>query len=208
MAQQRSGDTEARILDAAKQTFLKKGKDGARMQDIARVAGINPALLHYYFRSKDRLYETVLRSLIREFIDLVLSPAGAAEDFPTFLRGFIDNYIDVIAEHTELTRFILWELERGGSLLVSELRKALQRRGMGPVPFQAQIRAAIEQGEIRPLAPEHLILSIIGMCVYPFLARPIVEKLFQIPDITSQEFREQRKEEVFRLLWYGLQKKH
>src|SRR5262252_8411688 len=76
----RDGDTERRILDAAHAVFVQRGTAGARMQDIARAAGVNQALLHYYFRSKDRLAEAVFRRTAAQFMPRII--AVMASDVP------------------------------------------------------------------------------------------------------------------------------
>ncbi|MDQ7065864.1 MAG: TetR/AcrR family transcriptional regulator [candidate division KSB1 bacterium] len=197
-------ETEQKILHAAKEVFLRHGKDGARMQEIARLAGINQALLHYYFRNKDTLFTTVARHLIRDFLQHIFIDTHEEASLQDFLQKFVSNYIDYIAENLELPRFILWEIERGGDIMVQEVRALQQQHGFGILPLQQRIAEAIHNREIRAVDPLHLILSIIGMCIYPYVARPVAEKIFQLPDITSRTFRDQRKQEVFQILWNGI----
>jgi len=85
-------NTENKILAAARKIFLEKGKTGTRMQDIAGELGINKALLHYYFRSKDRLYQKVVQGVIGEFIGFFADAAQLEQPFQQVLRSFIDHY--------------------------------------------------------------------------------------------------------------------
>ncbi len=199
-------ETEKKILAAAKEVFLRRGKDGARMQEIARQAGINQALLHYYFRNKDTLFATVARHLIRDFLETIFASQPEAPTFREFLQQFISNYIDHLSSNIEVSRFILWELERGGDVMVEEIRALQEQHGKGVFPMQQRIAKAVAQQEIRSLEPEHLIMSIIGMCAYPYIARPVVERIFRLPDVTSREFRDRRKQEVFQVLWNGIRR--
>ncbi len=198
-------ETEQKILAAATEVFLQKGKDGSRMQEIARKAGINQAMLHYYFRSKDRLYETVLAHLIRNFMQHILLSIPKTDDIRQLLNSFISHYIDQISRNIELLRFILWEIERGGELFVREIRRIFSEHGFQGPPFIDVIQQAIRKGQIRAVDPLQFVLSVIGMCVYPFIARPIVETMFSIPDITDETFLRRRKQEIFELIWHGIQ---
>ena len=103
--------TEEKIIEAATKIFLEKGKDGARMQEIADRAGINKALLHYYFRSKEKLYAEVFSNELRKFFRSILGTIKESEDFKDFIQTFINLYIDTISKNPKLFRFILWEIE-------------------------------------------------------------------------------------------------
>ena len=200
-----SSDTEEKIIRAATDIFLQKGKDGARMQEIARRAGINQALLHYYFRSKEKLYREVFVSEVREFMEAIFYSMVETEDIAEFIRSFIYRYIDQLAQNPQVIRFILWEIERGGGLFAQVFREVVSRTPEKAPPLLIhKIEDAIQQGKIRKLDPFHLIFSIIGMCIYVFLARPLIQQIFPEIHFTSPEFIEKRKEEVFNLVWNGI----
>lgn len=200
-----SSETEQKIIRAATDIFLQKGKDGARMQEIARQAGINQALLHYYFRSKEKLYRQVFVSEVREFMEAIFHSMVDTDDIAEFIRSFIYRYIDQLAQNPQVIRFILWEIERGGSLFAEVFREIIaQNPGKSPPFFIRKLNDAIRQGKIRKLDPFHLIFSIIGMCIYVFLARPLIQQIFPEINFTSPEFIEKRKEEVFNLVWNGI----
>ena len=201
-----STETEQKIIDAATEVFLQKGKGGARMQEIADKAGINKAMLHYYFRSKDRLYDEVFRTLINSFFDKLFDIALKEERIDEFLKLFINNYMDTIAHHPQVIRFVLWEIEEGGGKMVHILREKMLCHGFHSIPIHQKIQDAVKQGLLRPVDPVHLVLSIIGMCLYPFIARPIVENLFPGIRVVSPEFLQQRKKEIFKVIWEGIKK--
>jgi len=202
----RDGGTEARILQAATEVFLNKGRDGARMQEIAEKAGINKALLHYYFRSKDRLYEEVFRKECGAYIGSFLASVPETEDMEVFLRFFIDHYIDRLAQRPQVVSFVLWEIQQGGERFGRIIREFLFREENDARPFIVDIVArAVASGRIRKVDPIQFILSLLGVCVYPFVARPILERIVDGLDVLSEAFLEKRKEEVFRLFWEGIQ---
>ena len=90
---QHISQTEKKIIAAATDIFLKKGKDGARMQEIADHAGINKALLHYYFRSKDRLFEEVFKNEIKTIVTSIIDAISETENFYDFLTQFVHTYL-------------------------------------------------------------------------------------------------------------------
>jgi AcrR family transcriptional regulator len=198
-------ETETKIIHAATEVFLEKGKDGARMQEIAQKANINKAMLHYYFRSKDKLYETVFRERVFRFLDELFSSVPETDDIKTVLKEFTANYIDLISTHPELVRFILWEIRQGGQYMGDALKSISDKHGFARFPFLDKVQNAINAGTIRPLDPLHLIISVIGICIYPFIAQPLLEKAIPGIQISSSNFLQKRKEEVFNLIWEGIQ---
>jgi TetR/AcrR family transcriptional regulator len=196
--------TEAKIIQAATEVFLEKGKDGARMHEIAQRADINKALLHYYFRSKDKLYETVFRERVFRFLDELFSSVPETDDIKTVLKEFVENYIDLISTHPELVRFILWEVRQGGQYMGDALKDIFAKHGFTKFPFLEKVQNAINAGTIRPLDPLQLIISVIGVCVYPFIAQPLLENAIPGVQVTSPAFLQKRKEEIFKLIWEGI----
>lgn len=116
--------TETRILEAAKKVFIRKGLDGSRMQEIANEAGINKALLHYYFRSKQKLFEAVFSYAFIKFLPKVTEVLNADMPFLKKIEIFIDNYIDLLIENPFLPIFILNELYRQPEKLIYLIRSS------------------------------------------------------------------------------------
>ena len=107
-----SSDTEQKILQAATEIFLEKGHDGARMQVIADKAGINKALLHYYFRSKDKLFRTVFKKELQSMLASIFNLISPEDNFEEFLNKFIYGYLENISSRKHIMSFILWELDK------------------------------------------------------------------------------------------------
>lgn len=196
--------TEQHIIDVATEIFLRRGKDGARMQEIADRAGINKALLHYYFRSKERLYQQVFAIQVRSFLEEFLGAISDEGDFHLLINRFVESYLDALSHRPEIIRFILWEISRGGDLFSSVAREVLGEHGHDSLPLLDQVSAAIQSGQIRPADPVQVVISMISLCVYPYIARPIIEKILPGLQIDSDDFLQQRKEEVKTLLRKGL----
>lgn len=197
--------TEQRIFDAALEVFARKGRDGARMQEIADHAEINRALLHYYFRSKAQLYEAVFAHGFRQFIGSLRQSLKADLSFEDALRTFVSGYIDYIHEHQDMARLMLNECLCGGEALLEHMGAALSEPDEFPgFMMQERIRVAHEAGEIRDQDPEHTMLTIVSACLFPFVALPTV-RLFH-PEVVEDfdRFVEARKRHVVQLLLGGL----
>jgi AcrR family transcriptional regulator len=196
--------TEQKILNAAREIFLEKGRDGSRMQEIAGRAGINKALLHYYFRTKDKLYTEVFKNEIQSFFENLLLSIPDTDNIENLIKNFVNDYIDRLADRPEIIRFVIWEIQQRGNTFADILKNILTNQGYSEIPLLRRIEEAIATEKIRKANPTHLAISIIGVCVYPFIARPILERIFTDIQIGSQDFLEERKVEVFKLIWNGI----
>jgi len=197
--------TKQRIFDAALYVFASKGQDGARMQEIADHAQINRALLHYYFSSKSQLYEAVFAHGFRQFISGLTPSLKSEPRFSDSLRAFVHGYIDYIHSHQEMARLMLNECLCGGPVLTAYLTAALEEPGHFPgMVMEDRIREAVESGEIRPVHPEHTMLTIVSACLFPFVALPTVRIFHPEAQDDMDAFVEQRKQHVVDLLLRGL----
>ncbi len=186
-------DTEQLILNAAKNVFFRKGYDGARMQEIADEAGMNKALLHYYFRSKDKLFEAIFNSAFQQFIPHIVEHMSSDVSFEEKIEGFVENYLNVLTKIPQLPNFVLTEINRNPDKIVEMFDKL----GLKPSIVLQGIQKDMEEGKIRPINPKHLIINIIALCVFPFAARPLMQIiLFENDAEKYNAFLEERKKEV------------
>ncbi len=163
-------NTEDKIVSAAKKVFITKGMDGARMQEIADEAGINKALLHYYFRTKNKLFEKVFSIVFKDVL-VVLEQASSSElSFEQFLESFIRQYIKLLKSKPFIPQFVLHELNRKPERIVEQM----QNKKIIKQKIFDMIEQAIEDKIIRPVHPVHLITNILAMCIFPFVAKPII----------------------------------
>ena len=186
-------NTEERILEAAKNVFIKKGMEGARMQEIADEAGINKALLHYYFRSKEKLFDAIFNQIFRFAFPKIWQIVHSDKNFRTKLEEVVDNYMDLLLKHPYLPGFILKEVNRDPSMFF----KLVLKNHFTPKPIFKVIEEAMDRGEIIRMRPEHLVVNIISMCVFPFAARPIVGFVaFDQDQDAIAAFYQERKQEI------------
>lgn len=170
-------DTETKILDAAKEIFQHKGLSGARMQEIADKAGINKALLHYYYRTKDKLFEKVFDLAFSVFIpkirDIVLSTDKTVFEKIEF---FVENYINLLQKHPYIPGFVINELNRNPEILVQVFEKNVQFKEMNLFEkFDNQLQDEFNKGIIRLVDSRNLMTNVIGLCIFPIVARPIIQ---------------------------------
>ena len=194
-------DTEQRILRAARSVFVRRGTAGARMQEIAAEAGVNQALLHYYFRSKDRLAEAVFREAASRLVPAVLRLLGAA-DIPleAKVERFVHLYIDTVRQHPYLPGYILAELHHHPER-VTLLREAM---GIDPAQLQAVLRerlgAQLQEraaaGTMRPIAPEQLVVNLLSLAVFPFAGRPLLGVALGLEGDDFERFLDERRREL------------
>ncbi len=197
-------ETEERIFEAALRVFAQKGKDGARMQEIADAAGINKALLHYYFRSKDGLYEAVFNYVFHHFLDSFGKAMQETASFEETLRTFINGYVDYVRDHLDVMRLMVNAHLSGGEAMGQRLRRYMESSEAAPPRVLSEkILAAVAEGEIRPVDPFQTALTALSGCIFFFLIYPTVEVI--APAAADRDaFIGQRKAHLFDLLFHGL----
>lgn len=185
-------NTGEQILLAAREVFISKGFEGARMQEIANQAGINKALLHYYFRSKDKLFEAVFSevagNLFPALKQIMVAELGIKEKI-TFL---VKIYLKGISENPFIPSFVLNTLNNNPERFLKYLRRA----EIDPGLLQKQIDREVSLGIIQPVKAEHLLVNIIAMCIFPFIARPIIQNIFNMDETAYLKYLESRETEV------------
>lgn len=186
-------NTEEKIVQAAEKIFIEKGMAGARMQEIADEAGINKALLHYYYRSKEKLFEIVFKMAAKTFLPNVVKVFKSDDDFFTKIRLFVLHYMNLIEKNPHIPGFIIHELNRRPESLVSNILEI----GIDVRFILDQIEMEMEEGRIRKMEPQQLILNVISLCVFPIVARPVaVAILFKGDQKAYAKVLEERKTHV------------
>jgi TetR/AcrR family transcriptional regulator len=196
-------NTEEKILSAARKVFLKEGMAGARMQDIADEAGINKAMLHYYFRSKEKLFEKIFTELSQHFFPRLVKIFESDESLFRKIELFVTEYIDQMRQTPYLPIFVLNEVHRQPETFI---RKMMGNRRPPVKKFIDDVQAEIKKGIIKPLNPLQLLLSIISLCVFPFVARPMFQLVTNIDKAMFDKILEQRKGEVSKFIIDAIKK--
>jgi Transcriptional regulator len=195
------GETEERILEAAKMVFVRRGTAGARMQDIAEEAGVNQALLHYYFRSKEKLSEAVFRDTAGRMFPALIQIVGSDMSLTEKIDLIVDTYLTQMTRTPFLPGYILSELhhhpERMNQLLgqiaggdITNLTKpALDK-------LEKQIAAEARAGRMRRMSAAQFFVNLVSLCIFPFAARPMLHAALGFEDDDFAKFIEQRRKDL------------
>ncbi|GAB4303831.1 MAG: hypothetical protein Kow0068_25960 [Marinilabiliales bacterium] len=186
-------DTEAKILEAAEKEFIINGMAGARMQEIANRAGINKALLHYYYRSKEKLFTHVFKIAIAKFIPKIGELLKSDMKLFDFIKEFVAQYGKIILKNQFIPLFVLSELRRNPDMLADVILSS----GINPSLFAKKINEAKQQGLIIDVDPKSIILNMLSMIIFPVAARPLIQRLlFDNKEKEYEAYLEKRLEEI------------
>ena len=167
--------TEEKIKAAAYKLFTQKGYAGTRTRDIAEEAGINLALLNYYFRSKEKLFDLIMADNMKQFVFGIL--AVIHDEKTTYeekITLIVNAYIDMLIIQPDMPIFVLSEIRYDPSGLIE--RMTLDSSIMNSC-FIKQLKQAMDAGEIAVLNPIHILMNILGLTIFPFIGSPILKKI-------------------------------
>lgn len=194
-------ETEQRILDAARVVFVRKGTAGARMQEIAAEAGVNQALLHYYFRSKERLSAAVFQQFAMRLFPALIETLGSDMSLDQKVDRFVAIYLDNLQRTPFLPAYLLSELHHHPAR-VEQMLASIAGGAPGPVmrplfrKLEAQIADRVRAGTMRSMTAEQFAANLISLCIFPFAARPMFRIMFEMDDARFAAFIERRKAEI------------
>lgn len=183
--------TEEKIRSAAQVVFYKKGFAATRTRDIAEAAGINLALLNYYFRSKQKLFELIILDTLSNFFKSIQTILSDEEKSLTLkVELIVNSYINFILSEPEVPTFIINELRNNPQLLIGKL--PFKQLAKNPV-FIKQHREALNNGQINEDNPLHFLLNILSLTIFPFMVRPLLVGSGSISDAVFVKMMEERK---------------
>ena len=191
-------NTEQKIIEAAQEEFMLKGFAGARTTTIAEKAGVTHAMFHYYFRTKEKIFEKIisqklglLASLIK---DSIVSENRPLEDK---IQHIIDRHIDFIAENPELPGFLVREIFSNSERLTLVRTKIESFAPILVANLQSELDKGHEEGRYRKIDARMLLIDIISLNVFAFMAAPLVNVVLSGFMDDKETFRELRKRENF-----------
>ncbi len=196
---------EEKILVAAYSVFLQKGKAGTRMQEIADKAGVNKALLHYYFRSKNNLYNAVFKQVVEKFILSIVQNLNFSLGFKEILKEFIFQHIKTIKDNKQVFKFFFSEVWMNSEEVMEIFQKTLniQNKPVYAV-FYERIEKAVKEKEIRAIDPFQLFINILSLDIFFFVIAPMYFTIAELtPDEQEKAVRD-REKEVFIFIWESI----
>lgn len=191
-------DTEAKILQAAESEFLTKGFAGARTTSIAQAAGVTHAMFHYYFRTKDKLFERIISEKIALMKELLLDTVANSDmSLEEKIRNVIERHLDFVAANPNLPRFLVGEVfaypERA-KVLTEKIKQFAPRM---IAELQRQIDEAAANGIFRKVDARMLIIDIVSLNIFSYMASPLINAVLDNCMEDSERFLAQRKKENF-----------
>jgi TetR/AcrR family transcriptional regulator len=185
--------TEELILEAAQAVFLEKGLAGARMQEIADRAGINKALLHYYFRSKEKLSALIIERAIGVILPRVMAVLDTDVELFDKIRLVVDTYLTFVSRNSFLPLFIVNEVNRNPQFF---FRTVVEKERTHLDKFRRQVEEAVAQGRIHSISPAQLFMNVMSLVIFPFLGKPIIQVGLGLSDEEFKREMEHRRTEV------------
>ncbi len=187
--------TEQKIKDAAFKIFADKGYAQTKTRDIANSARVNISTLHYYFRSKDKLFKVVSDEVFGKFSGIVETIFDADIPFQEKIRGFVTVYTDFCKDYPSIPSFIVFESERNPEKVYGKIDfKKFDRK------VELQLKACISKGEIRPISYPNFILNLVALTIFPFLNKHMLYTVNGLSDKDFDELLEIRKVMVPRMI--------
>lgn len=186
-------DTERNILQAASRVFIKKGMGGTRMQEIADEAKINKSLLHYYYRSKQLLFEAVFKNTMLEFIAIISKIFNSDEELKIKIPLIVETYTDYLGKNPYIISFILRELQSEPKIIL----KIVEMIEIKFFKFFNQVAQEVSEKKIKEIKSEHLFINILSLTIFPIIAKPLIRAALMKGDNEKyMQFIEERKKVV------------
>ncbi len=193
--------TEDHILNVAQEVFLKKGLDGTRMQEIADKAGINKSLLHYYYRTKQKLFKKVFKVAFKHFFPTIKANITSEKSLFEKIEAFVETYYNLLQKNPYIPAFVIHELNRNSANVAEIFKSIFQENNLElDLMFDElnkQIQVEVDSGKIIPIDAKQLIVNILSLCIFPFVAKPIIKGILLENDESKYKtFIEERKKVV------------
>jgi AcrR family transcriptional regulator len=195
--------TEEKVLEAAKKVFHRKGFEGARMQEIADEAGINKALLHYYFRTKENLFDAVFKAAFGEIFSKLFSTVDSDIPLEEKLKNLINEYIGFLQKNSYIPGFILAELNQNPEKIIEVFKSA----PVSPAMLFERMKESVRDEKLEKTDVRELFINILALCIFPIIARPMLQYIFDFSDEEFDQFIEKRKKELPVFIMNAIRKK-
>jgi len=191
----RDTGTEQLIKDTAKRIFFSEGKLHATTQDIADAAGVNRTLVHYYFRSRDMLFEQVVQDGKDELRILLDSVLTGNYSFKVKLKKMIDAFMNEIIAYPYRELFVITEEKRHSEIQSDEKHESLIK------PFLIEVKEEMIKGNIKMMDPRQFMMNMFSLMAYPILSASLQKSVLRISDTEFTKLMKQRKQIIFEMLY-------
>jgi TetR/AcrR family transcriptional regulator len=197
-------NSRTKILEAAVDEFISYGFSGGRVDRIASRAGVNKAMIYYYFSSKDNLYQAVIDAHVSRLGEEVQASIDENAGFEENLLAISRIYSKVLTENARYLPIMLRELAADGGRFRESLERMVTERDL-PKRFLAMLEEGKQSGRFRDCDNRQTLISFMGMNLFYLLFAPIANAIWKIKD--EQAFRERRSREVVELFMRGIERR-
>ncbi len=182
---------EEKIKAAAKKIFTQKGFAATRTRDIAEEAGMNLALLNYYFRSKQKLFDIIMLENFKKLIHgIVIEVVDENASMEQKLEKVVEAYIDFLILNPDLPFFILNELRNNPAAIASTISDEINQVRNN---FFKQLQKGDKKSKLPPMEPFHFLANMIGLTVFPFVGKPMLQRVTNVSDAKFNALMQERK---------------
>ncbi|GAB4029559.1 TetR/AcrR family transcriptional regulator [Spirosoma jeollabukense] len=189
--------TEEKIKDAARKIFLQKGFEGATTRDISREAGLNCALMNYYFRSKEKLFASVFEEMLHLFFQGMITVLNKPISLKEKIIELIDHDFQTFKRNPSLCIFVLNELHRDPDQLINIIQSAKTQTAL---LFELQLKEAIAQGLVRPVKMQHVLSLLLSNTQFIFLGKAITMSTWQMDEEAFNMYAEDHKQLITQMI--------
>ncbi|ROL61434.1 TetR/AcrR family transcriptional regulator [Bacteroidetes/Chlorobi group bacterium ChocPot_Mid] len=196
---------EKAILDAAEKLFLEKGFSMTSTIEIAKEAGCNQSMVHYYFRTKDKLFDAIFENKANLIINTIISNWNSEIPIKENLKNAIEAHFEILRENPKIPFLIFNELTTNPERLKKIVDKIQNIKELFFPKFVNDLKKAIESGEIRKTEPIDFIVLLVSLNVIPFVAKPLIQSIAMMNDKEFEEFIKVRKQENVRIILKSLE---
>ena len=204
MEQNSNTNTEQQIMDVAEMLFLDKGFAMTTTTEIARRVGCNQALVHYYFRTKENLFEKLFEKKFLLFTSSISLNADKNIEFKERVKEIITKHLAIIAANPKLPFLIINELTTNPGKFQNIIEKLKEKAVSLLETLDNEMKIEKEKGVIRDIAAFDLLLNILSLNIFMFLAKPLLTGVKNFSPQEFDEFAAKRGEEIFKTIWGGI----
>jgi TetR/AcrR family transcriptional regulator len=190
--------TEDHIREISKKVFFTQGRFNAKMHEIAKAAGVNRALLHYYFRSREKLFEVVLREAMAESFVKMFTILDEKQPFEEKVERAIHHIIDKFEEYPFIESFIISEINKNPSEALS-IPPVMDAKKFSK-NFLKEIKGYIRKNKIRFITPEDFLINMMALCAYPSTTKPVIQNVLNLNDRQYRKLLKARKKTITKIV--------
>jgi len=198
-------NAEQSILEAAEKLFLEKGFALTSTTEIAKEAGCNQSMVHYYFRTKDKLFDAIFEKKANLILSSVLKSRGKDIPFDEKIKSIVESHFELLRANPKLPFLLFNELTTNPEKLKLLVGKIQNIKGMVLPQFQKELDEEFKKGNIRKISLMDFIILLVSLNVIPFIAKPIIKAITEMDDDEFERLIEERKKENVRIILKSLE---